>query len=60
LLKGDFDILQSGVKGVILEIGDAFWSQVYVYILSMGRDGVRVMNTSGFFCANHAPSMDRD
>jgi hypothetical protein len=53
-LRGDFGFLQSGPKGVISEIG------VYVYILSMGRDGVRVENTSGFFLPNHAPSMDRN
>jgi len=32
--------LQSGPKGVILKIGDAFWSQVYVYILSMVKSCV--------------------
>jgi len=29
LLREDFESSQSGPKGVILEIGDAFWSQVY-------------------------------
>jgi hypothetical protein len=28
-LRGDFGFLQSGPKGVILEFGVAFWSQVY-------------------------------
>jgi len=59
-LRGDFGILQSGPKGVISKFGDAFWSQVYVYILSMGRDRVRVENIHSFFYAEHAPSMDRN
>ena len=58
-LRGDFGVLQSGLKGVILEIGVAFWRQVYVYILSMGRGGVRVENIPGFFCADNGLSMDR-
>ena len=29
LLRGSFGVLQSGPKGVISEIGIAFWSQVY-------------------------------
>ena len=59
-IRGDFGILQSGPKGVILKIGVVDWSQVYVYILSMGRGGVRVMNTWGFFVHDNAPSMDRN
>ena len=59
-IRGDFGVLQSGPKGVISEIGDAFWSQVYVYILSMGRDSVRVENTPGFFVPTNGPSMDRN
>ena len=51
-LRGDFGFLQSGPKGVISEIG------VYVYILSMGKGGVRVENTPHFFCAARAPYMD--
>ena len=60
MLRGSFGILQSGPKGVILEIGVAFWSQVYVYILSMVKSCVRVINTPGFFCADHGLSMDRN
>ena len=48
-LRGDFGVLQSGPKGVISEIG------VYVYILSMGRGGVRVENTLDFFFAQPRP-----
>ena len=59
-LRGDFGILQRGPKGVISEIGDAIWSQVYVYILSMGKGDVRVENISNFFCADHALCMDRN
>ena len=53
-LRGDFGVLQNGPKGVISEIG------VYVYILSMGKGYCRVENTSSFFYADHAPSMDRN
>jgi hypothetical protein len=60
LLRGDFESLQSGPKGVISEIGDAIWSQVYVYILSMGRDRWRVENIPGFLSRANAPSMDRN
>jgi hypothetical protein len=59
-LRGDFGSLQSGPKGVISEIGDAFWRQGYAYILSMGRDCVRVENTPGFLSRDNAPSMDRN
>jgi hypothetical protein len=58
LLRGDFGALQSCYEGVISKIGIACWSQVYVYILSMGKGVVRVEHTSSFFCADHAPSMD--
>jgi hypothetical protein len=57
-LRGDFGISQSGPKGVISEIGFVRWG--YAYILSMGKDRVRVINTSGFFCAAHGASMDRN
>ena len=59
-LRGDFGILQRGPKGVISEFGNTFWSQVYVYILSMGRDRVRVENTYLFCRAAHGLSMDRN
>jgi len=57
-LKGDFGILQSYYEGVKSEIGIMRWG--YAYILSMGKDGVRVENTPGFFVPNNAPSMDRN
>jgi hypothetical protein len=56
--RGDFGVSQSGPKGVISEIGIMRWG--YAYILSMGKDGVRVENTPGFFVPNNAPSMDRN
>ena len=56
--RGDFGFYENVSKGVISKIEDAFWSQVYVYILSMGKDCVCVENTSSFFCADHALSMD--
>jgi hypothetical protein len=52
--------LQSGSKGVISEIGVVDWRRVYVYILSMGRGCVRVINTYSFFRAANAASMDRN
>ena len=60
MLRGSFGVLQSDPKGVISEFGIAFWSQVYVYILSMVRGGVCVENISSFFCADHGSSMDRN
>jgi hypothetical protein len=60
LLKSSFEILQRYYKGVKSEIGIAFWSQVYVYILSMGKDRLRVENTPWLFYRDIAPSMDRD
>ena len=54
-LRGDFGVLQSSPKGVISEIGVAFWSQVYVYILSMVKRCVCVENTPGFFFAQPRP-----
>jgi hypothetical protein len=59
-LRGDFGILQSGSKGIISEIGIVDWRRVYVYILSMGRGGVRVKNTYSFFRAANGASMDRN
>ena len=59
-LRGDFGILQSYYEGVKSEFGFANWSQVYVYILSMGKGDVRVENISNFFCADHALCMDRN
>ena len=60
LLKVRVEILQRGSKGVISKFGIAFWSQVYVYILSMGKGCVFVVNTYSFFCAATGLSMDRD
>lgn len=60
MLRVEVDILQGGIKGVISESGDAFWSHVYVYILSMVKDCVRVVNAYGFFIRDTAPSMDRN
>jgi hypothetical protein len=53
--RGDFGVLQKGPKGVISEIGDAFWSQIYAYILSMGKGCVCVENTSSFFLCRPRP-----
>ncbi len=47
--RGDFEILQSYYKGAKSKNGVAFWSQVYVYILSMGRGCVCVENIHSFF-----------
>jgi hypothetical protein len=50
-LRGDFGPLQSGRKGVISKIGLCCGG--YAYILSMGKDCVRVENTHSYktFCA---------
>jgi hypothetical protein len=45
-LRGDFGPLQSGCKGGILKIGLCCGG--YAYILSMGRDCVRVENTHSY------------
>lgn len=60
LLKVKVETLQRDPKGVISKFGIAFWSQVYVYILSMGKGCVFVVNTYSFFCAATGLSMDRD
>lgn len=53
LLRGSFEALQRWRKGVSLKIGITFWSQIYAYILSMGKDCVSVVNTYRYtpFCA---------
>jgi hypothetical protein len=57
-LRGDFGPLQSGRKGVISKIGLCYGG--YAYILSMGRDCVRVENTHSFAFFFATPSMDRN
>lgn len=53
LLRGSFEALQRWRKGVSSKIGITFWSQIYAYILSMGKDRIVVENTHSFafFCA---------
>ena len=53
-LRGDFGVLQSGPKGVKSKIG--FDCGVYAYILSMGKDRLRVENIS--HAATHIRRID--
>jgi hypothetical protein len=52
--RGDFGISQSDSKGVISEIG--FDYGVYAYILSMGKDRLRVENI--YQAATHMRRVD--